>query len=88
MDSPSKIGGYERGRIEDSLELAIRLLAVLLTRNDKYLDVLIKLFSRNPTYYAGIHSATTVTSLSLFLSSTLTLFDSLLFIIHSFFFSI
>lgn len=51
--SPSKIGGFERGRIEDSLDISIRILAILLTQNDKYIDVLTKIFSRNPTYYAG-----------------------------------
>jgi hypothetical protein len=51
--SPSKIGGYERGRIEDSLDLSIRILAILLKIDDKFLDLLIKIFSRTPTYYAG-----------------------------------
>lgn len=51
--SPSKIGGFERGRIEDSLDLSVRILGELLTRSEKYLDVLVKIFSSNRTYYTG-----------------------------------
>jgi len=51
--NPSKIGAFERGKIEDSLDLSVRIILEILPVNPGYLDVLVKVFNRNATYYAG-----------------------------------
>jgi hypothetical protein len=44
---------FERSKIEDSLDLVVRILVKVLKKEPTLLDVLVRIVNRSVTYYAG-----------------------------------
>lgn len=52
--SPMKLGAFEKGKIIESLQLAIEILLKLLSDHPHLVNVVSRVFDPNSTFYAGI----------------------------------